>query len=129
MSWVIRCRTTAILKSLPKPRGPVPSAQANLQAVRHQNLVYLFREAEEGTAESISTFLVATKHEAKQLASYYIDNPFKHIGRNVENASGRLRIWLDKQHIELVLSYFSTGILFLRAIHQVVAHRFMYLGI
>ncbi|MES9970443.1 MAG: DNA-binding protein, partial [Candidatus Thiodiazotropha sp.] len=83
--------------------GPIRSGERDLQAVRHQNLVYLFREAEEGGAESISGFLLGVKLETKQLASY-IDNPFKHIGerlaRRIEKASGRPRQWLDEQHVE-----------------------------
>ncbi|MEW8028176.1 MAG: helix-turn-helix transcriptional regulator [Candidatus Thiodiazotropha sp.] len=83
--------------------GPIRSGERDLQAVRHQNLVFLFRETEEGAADSISGFLVGIKLEAKQLASY-IDNPFKHIGerfaRRIERASGRPCKWLDEQHIE-----------------------------
>jgi transcriptional regulator with XRE-family HTH domain len=83
--------------------GPIRSGERDLQAVRHQNLVYLFRQVEEGTGESISQFLIGIKLEAKQLAAY-IDNPFKHIGerlaRRIEKASGRSTKWLDEQHIE-----------------------------
>jgi transcriptional regulator with XRE-family HTH domain len=83
--------------------GPIRSGERDLQAVRHQNLVYLFRQAQEGTTESISEFLLGIKLEAKQLANY-IDNPFKHIGerfaRNIEKASDKPRRWLDEQHIE-----------------------------
>jgi transcriptional regulator with XRE-family HTH domain len=83
--------------------GPIRSGERDLQAVRHQNLVYLLREVEEGAAESISDFLIGVKLEAKQLANY-IDNPFKHIGerfaRSIERASGRPAKWLDEQHVE-----------------------------
>ncbi|MEW8507136.1 MAG: DNA-binding protein [Candidatus Thiodiazotropha sp.] len=83
--------------------GPIRSGERDLQAVRHQNLVYLFREAEEGGTESISGFLLGVKIGPKQLTDY-IDNPFKHIGerlaRRIEKASGRPRQWLDEQHVE-----------------------------
>jgi transcriptional regulator with XRE-family HTH domain len=83
--------------------GPIRSGERDLQAVRHQNLVYLFRQAEEGAGEGLSRFLMGIRIEAKQLAGY-IDNPFKHIGerfaRSIEKASGKPDNWLDEQHIE-----------------------------
>ncbi|MET0060801.1 MAG: DNA-binding protein [Candidatus Thiodiazotropha endolucinida] len=83
--------------------GPIRSGERDLQAVRHQNLVYLFREAEAGKAEAVSGFLLDIKLEAKQLASH-IDNPFKHIGerlaRRIERACDKPGKWLDEQHIE-----------------------------
>lgn len=83
--------------------GPIRSGERDLQAVRHQNLIYLFRQAEAGGADYITDFLIGIRLEAKQLGNY-IDNPFKHIGdrfaRSIEKASGRPRKWLDEQHIE-----------------------------
>jgi transcriptional regulator with XRE-family HTH domain len=83
--------------------GPIRSGERDLQAVRHQNLLYLFRQAEERGAESISEFLIGVKLDAKSLINY-IDNPFNHIGerfaRSIEKASGMPRKWLDEQHIE-----------------------------
>ncbi|MCU7843238.1 MAG: DNA-binding protein [Candidatus Thiodiazotropha sp. (ex Monitilora ramsayi)] len=83
--------------------GPIRSGERDLQAVRHQNLVFLFREAEEQSAQALTEFLLLVKLEARQLAEY-IDNPFKHIGerlaRRIEKASGRAKQWLDEQHIE-----------------------------
>ncbi|MES9924144.1 MAG: DNA-binding protein [Candidatus Thiodiazotropha endolucinida] len=83
--------------------GPIRSGERDLQAVRHQNLVYLFREVEAGKAEAVSGFLLDIKLEAKKLASY-IENPFKHIGerlaRRIERACNKPGKWLDEQHIE-----------------------------
>jgi hypothetical protein len=83
--------------------GPIRSGERDLQAVRHQNLVYLFRQAEEGGADAISEFLLTIRLDVRQLADY-IDNPFKHIGerfaRRIEKANHRPVKWLDEQHIE-----------------------------
>ncbi|MEJ2621124.1 MAG: helix-turn-helix transcriptional regulator [Candidatus Thiodiazotropha sp.] len=83
--------------------GPIRSGERDLQAVRHQNLVFLFRQAEEAGAEAISEFLLAVRLDVGQLADY-IDNPFKHIGerfaRSIEKANQRPVKWLDEQHIE-----------------------------
>ncbi|MGD2117227.1 MAG: DNA-binding protein [Chromatiales bacterium] len=83
--------------------GPIRSGERDLQAVRHQNLVYLFQQASDDSAQSGTDFLLALKLEAGQLAEY-IDNPFKHIGerlaRSIEKAAGRSRKWLDEQHVE-----------------------------
>ena len=83
--------------------GPIRSGERDLQAVRHQNLVFLFRQAETEGREAIAEFLLAGRLKAAQLAEH-IDNPFKHIGerlaRNIEKASNRPVKWLDEQHIE-----------------------------
>jgi transcriptional regulator with XRE-family HTH domain len=83
--------------------GPIRSGERDLQAVRHQNLVFLFRQAEQGGAEMISEFLLAIRLDVRQLTDY-IDNPFKHIGerlaRSIEKANRRPVKWLDEQHIE-----------------------------
>jgi hypothetical protein len=83
--------------------GPIRSGERDLQAVRHQNLVFLFRQAEEAGAEAVGEFLLAVRLDVRQLADY-IDNPFKHIGerlaRSIEKAKQRPVKWLDEQHIE-----------------------------
>ena len=83
--------------------GPISSGERDLQAVRHQNLVFLYREAEEASAKAMAEFLLGLQLEPDQLAAY-IDNPFKHIGerlaRRIEKAGGRSRKWLDEQHVE-----------------------------
>ena len=81
--------------------GPIRSGERDLQAVRYQNLVYLYREAEESSA--MSDFLDGLKLSAGRVADY-VDNPFQHIGerlaRRIERAGGRSRSWLDEQHVE-----------------------------
>lgn len=83
--------------------GPIRSGERDLQAVRHQNLVFLYREAGEVSSEATIKFLLGLQLEATRLASY-IDNPFKHIGerlaRRIEKAGGRPRKWLDEQHVD-----------------------------
>ncbi|MCG8018304.1 MAG: helix-turn-helix domain-containing protein [Candidatus Thiodiazotropha sp. 'RUGA'] len=83
--------------------GPIRSGERDLQAVRHQNLVFLLRQAETDGEEAIAEFLLAIRLKTAQLAEH-IDNPFKHIGerlaRNIEKASDRPVKWLDEQHIE-----------------------------
>jgi hypothetical protein len=70
-----------------------------MQAVRHQNLIFLEREAD----ETGTTGLADLDLSAEELADY-IDNPFQHIGdrlaRRIEQAGGRPRKWLDEQHVE-----------------------------
>ena len=81
--------------------GPIRSGERDLQAVRHQNLVYLYREAEESSA--VSDFVDGLQLSARRIADH-IDNPFRHIGerlaRRIEKAGGRPRRWLDEQHVE-----------------------------
>lgn len=83
--------------------GPIRSGERDLQAVRHQNLVYLFHEAEADSASAVADFIAALKLSADRLAAH-IDNPFRHIGerlaRRIEKAGGRARHWLDEQHVE-----------------------------
>ncbi|MCP3869486.1 MAG: DNA-binding protein [Gammaproteobacteria bacterium] len=83
--------------------GPIGSGERDLQAVRHQNLVFLFREASDTSAENQTAFLSMLRLEAEKLAEY-INNPFKHIGerlaRMIEKAGVRPRKWLDEQHVE-----------------------------
>jgi transcriptional regulator with XRE-family HTH domain len=76
--------------------GPIRSGKRDLQAVRHQNLVFLQREAGEDP-------IVALGPDSEPLSDY-IDNPFQHIddrlARRIEQAGGRPRKWLDEQHVE-----------------------------
>ena len=81
--------------------GPIRSGERDLQAVRHQNLVYLYREAEESSA--MSDFVDGLQLSAGQVADH-VDNPFQRIGerlaRRIEKVGGRPRRWLDEQHVE-----------------------------
>lgn len=83
--------------------GPIRSGERDLQAVRYQNLVFLYREAERGSTDTMSRFVAGLKMPADKLAGY-LDNPFQHIGerlaRRIEEAGGRPCRWLDEQHVE-----------------------------
>jgi len=76
--------------------GPIRSGKRDLQAVRHQNLVFLQREAGEDP-------ILGLDPDSEPLSDY-IDNPFQHIGdrlaHRIEQAGGRPRKWLDEQHVE-----------------------------
>ena len=79
--------------------GPIRSAERDLQAVRHQNLVYLQRE----WTQDPELLLSALDLPAAQLAQH-LENPFKRVSdrlaRRLEKATGRATKWLDEQHIE-----------------------------
>jgi hypothetical protein len=81
--------------------GPIRSGERDLQAVRHQNLVYLYGEASASAA--MSDFLVGLQLSPEKVADH-VDNPFQHIGerlaRRIEKTGGRPRRWLDEQHVE-----------------------------
>ena len=83
--------------------GPIRSGERDLQAVRHQNLVFLQREAERAAAGALPAFMLALQLQPDQLAGY-LDNPFRRIGerlaRRIEKAGARPRRWLDEQHVE-----------------------------
>ena len=79
--------------------GPIRSAERDLQAVRHQNLVYLKREWHDGPDVLLSALGLSAVQLAQQL-----ENPFKRVSdrlaRRLEKATGRAPKWLDEQHIE-----------------------------
>ena len=83
--------------------GPIRSGERDLQAVRHQNLTYLYRQASETSNAEGRAFLTTIKLSAEQLATH-LDNPFQRIGerlaRRIEKAGGKSRHWLDEQHVE-----------------------------
>ncbi len=83
--------------------GPIRSGGRDLQAVRHQNLVYLYRAASQQGGGIEASFLSALGLEAKKIAEY-LDNPFQHIGerlaRRIEKAGEKPRKWLNEQHVE-----------------------------
>lgn len=81
--------------------GPIRSGQRDLQAVRHQNLVYLFNTSRADGCEALFASMVQL--DDAQLAEH-VDNPFRKIGdrlaRRIEKAGVRPRNWLDEQHVE-----------------------------
>ncbi|WP_078119246.1 helix-turn-helix domain-containing protein [Thiosocius teredinicola] len=83
--------------------GPIRSGERDLQAVRHQNLVYLYQMAADTSQDATAAF-IADLHLKPSTVIEHIDNPFKHIGdrlaRKIEKAGDKPRTWLDEQHIE-----------------------------
>lgn len=83
--------------------GPIRSGERDLQAVRHQNLVFLHQRAFDTSAAEGARFVEASGIREETLAEH-IDNPFKPIGdrlaRRIERAAARPRAWLDEQHVE-----------------------------
>ncbi len=83
--------------------GPIRSGERDLQAVRYQNLTYLYRQANETSATRSRAFLTVTKLGPEQLTAH-LDNPFQRIGerlaRRIEKAGDKPRHWLDEQHVE-----------------------------
>jgi len=77
--------------------GPIRSAQRDLQAVRHQNLVFLHQQhaSQDGTlAGAFGDGALAAR----------LDNPFLRIGerlaRRLEQMADKPPKWLDEQHVE-----------------------------
>ena len=83
--------------------GPIRSRERNIQAVRHQNLVYSVNTFKE-TPKDFKAFLDAAGSNPEALAKF-LDNPFKKIGdrqaRRFERALGKCKGWLDEQHIDI----------------------------
>ena len=83
--------------------GPIRSGERDLQAVRHQNFVYLYRDAAEMSSAAMAAFVEGLQLSAER-AIDHVDNPFQRIGerlaRRIEKAGGRPRRWLDEQHVE-----------------------------
>lgn len=83
--------------------GPIRSGGRDLQAVRHQNRVYLYREAGKAGIKSEVAFLSGLRLAAEKIGAY-IDKPFQHIAerlaRRIEKAGGKPSKWLDEQHVE-----------------------------
>lgn len=83
--------------------GPIRSGGRDLQAVRHQNLVYLFKNAAQQGSDATEIFLGSVGLEPAKVAGY-LDNPFQHIGerlaRRIEKGGHKPRKWLDEQHVE-----------------------------
>jgi len=79
--------------------GPIRSGERDLQAVRHQNLVYLLEQVAAGTGG----LLAATGLSAERLDAH-MDNPFlrisERVARGLEQATGKPAKWLDEQHVE-----------------------------
>lgn len=82
--------------------GPIRSGERDLQAVRHQNLVYLHAQSMQDS-NGVSHVLPVLGLTAIGLADF-LDNPFNAIddamARIIEEAWKRPHQWLDEQHVE-----------------------------
>jgi transcriptional regulator with XRE-family HTH domain len=82
--------------------GPIRSTGRDLQAIRHQNFVYIF-ERSKYPKTAVTAFLKAiglSRHKADE----YINNPFltipDRIARKCEKFAEQPVGWLDEQHVE-----------------------------
>jgi len=82
--------------------GPIRSTGRDIQAIRHQNLVYVYDICKSRKA-AVTKFLKATGLSRKK-ADEYANNPFlsipDRIARKCEKYSCKPSGWLDEQHIE-----------------------------
>ena len=82
--------------------GPIRATGRDVQAIRHQNFVYLFEncKTQKGT---VPRFLKAIGLSRNKLDEH-IDNPFltipPRIARKCEKFAGKPVNWLDEQHVE-----------------------------
>jgi transcriptional regulator with XRE-family HTH domain len=79
--------------------GPIRSAQRDLQAVRHQNFLYLFNDKSNREKSQLAKLLNISADQMEK----YLNNPFKKIpdrlARKAERVSEKVRGWLDEQHV------------------------------
>lgn len=82
--------------------GPIRSTGRDIQAIRHQNFVYIFDHCKTQKG-AIKKFLEATGLSRKKVDEH-INNPFLNItdrmARKCESFSGKPTGWLDEQHVE-----------------------------
>ena len=81
--------------------GPIRSAARDVQAIRHQNLVYVCEQQKEN--REFRKFIKAITLTQEKLNAL-LENPFAHISdrlaRLCEKAIGQTKGWFDEQHIE-----------------------------
>ena len=81
--------------------GPIRSASRDIQAIRHQNLVYLVEHAR--NANKLKS-LVSTLSISRKKLDDHIDNPFMNIAdrlaRRCEQFLKKPKGWMDEQHVE-----------------------------
>lgn len=79
--------------------GPIRSAQRDLQAVRHQNFLYLFKDKSNREKSQLAKLLNLTNDQLEK----HLENPFKKIpdrlARKAERVAEKVRGWLDEQHV------------------------------
>lgn len=81
--------------------GPIRSAERDLQAIRHQNLLYVVTQVKEN--RDWKKFVKALNLPDSKIKAL-IDNPFAHIGdrvaRQCETFIQQPKGWFDEQHVE-----------------------------
>ena len=82
--------------------GPIRSTGRDIQAIRHQNFVYIFESCKTKKG-AITTFLKAIGLSRKKVDEY-LNNPFQsipeRIARKCEKFYKKPVGWIDSQHIE-----------------------------
>lgn len=82
--------------------GPIRSAGRDIQAIRHQNFVYIFESCKTKKG-AITNFLKAIGLSRKKVDEY-LNNPFQsipdRIARKCEKFYKKPVGWIDSQHIE-----------------------------
>lgn len=82
--------------------GPIRSSGRDIQAIRHQNFVYIFENCKTQKG-AITRFLKAIGLSRKKVDEH-INNPFlslqDRIARKCEKFADKPPYWLDEQHVE-----------------------------
>lgn len=82
--------------------GPIRSSGRDVQAIRHQNFVYIFEDWKNQKGE-VTSFLGAVGLSRKKIDDY-INNPFMvipdRVARKCEKYASKKKGWLDEQHVE-----------------------------
>lgn len=82
--------------------GPIRSTGRDIQAIRHQNFLYLFLNAK-AQPDGINRLLKATGL-SRNKAEQHINNPFleipQRIAAKIEKFAGKQPGWMDQQHVE-----------------------------
>lgn len=82
--------------------GPIRSSGRDIQAIRHQNFVYIFEECKTKKGK-ITQFLKAVGLSRNKI-NEHINNPFlvipDRIARKCEKFAVKKPGWLDEQHVE-----------------------------
>lgn len=82
--------------------GPIRSTGRDIQAIRHQNFVYIFENCK--TQKDAITIFLKTIGLSRKKVNEYINNPFltipDRIARKCEKFAKNRVGWLDEQHVE-----------------------------
>ncbi|MEE9494602.1 MAG: hypothetical protein V3W04_14635 [Gammaproteobacteria bacterium] len=84
-------------------KGPISAQTRTVQAIRHQNMVYLVNLARADNRFTFRNFLHQIQLTEQQITNHIEDparNIGKRLGRRLENYFTKPKLWLDEQHIE-----------------------------